>query len=162
MTSETDKPRWASRRLGLLVRRRREEMGWSQEDLAGILGQYGVRWYQSTVNRVESGGRTVSWDEAIVICAALEIDLVEAAQGDLDHATAVRRRAEARKQSLEQQLRDSHAELAVAVKQEQEARVRALADAPEHMTARELRAIGMGAMTANEVRQANRTPQKRK
>ena len=162
MASETDKPRWASRRLGLVIRRQREQMGWSQEDLAETLGQYGVRWYQSTVNRVESGGRTVTWDEAIVICAALGLDLVAAARSDLDYARAKTQRLEAELRSLEQQHRDRQQQLAAAKAEEQEAHVRALADAPAHMTARQLGAIGMGAITASEARQASPTRQRRK
>src|SRR5215471_10041757 len=92
MTSETAKTPWASRRLGQLIRQRREESGWTQEDLAGALDPYGIHWYQSTVNRIESGNRTITWDEAIVICAALGLDLVEAAKSDLDYARAVSQR----------------------------------------------------------------------
>jgi hypothetical protein len=63
----------------------------------------GSAWYQSTVNRVETGGRTVTWDEAIALSTVLDFDLTEAAGEDLDLILARYRRQRAEWEAVWQQ-----------------------------------------------------------
>jgi hypothetical protein len=46
----------------------------------------GFRWYQTTVNRVETGARTISFDEAAALALALDFDLSALAASDLNRA----------------------------------------------------------------------------
>lgn len=78
-----------SRRFGQEIRHRREARGWSQQDLVDAMNELGVRWYQTTVGRIETGGRNVTWDEAVVVAVVLDLDLNGlAAQDDTDIALA--------------------------------------------------------------------------
>jgi transcriptional regulator with XRE-family HTH domain len=99
MTSEEQSrsPGQASRRLGLLVRELRDQRGWSQAELAYEMSALVTPWYQSTVNRIETGGRTVTWDEAVALSTVLGIDLAEAANevAGLDRVLAEYRRRQA-------------------------------------------------------------------
>jgi hypothetical protein len=50
--------------------------------------QQGHRWYQSTVNRVETGGRTVNFDEAAALGLILDFGLDALSASELHHAIA--------------------------------------------------------------------------
>jgi transcriptional regulator with XRE-family HTH domain len=68
-----------SQHLGALMREKREKKLWSQEKLAVAMTNCGHDWYQSTVHKVESGQRTISWDEAVAVAQVLKFHLSEAA-----------------------------------------------------------------------------------
>jgi transcriptional regulator with XRE-family HTH domain len=69
----------ASRRLGQLVRQRREFKGWTQEQIARAMSEAGFGWVQNTAFRVERGQRDVRFGEAVALAAMLNIDLMQAA-----------------------------------------------------------------------------------
>jgi hypothetical protein len=64
------------------------------------MSSVGSAWYQSTVNRIETGGRTVTWDEAVALSTLLDFDLTEAAGEDLDLVLAQYRRQRAEFEAL--------------------------------------------------------------
>jgi transcriptional regulator with XRE-family HTH domain len=76
---EEKPPEW-SHYLGSTIRRQRDERGWSQDQLAQRLTELGFRWLQSTVNRIETGSRTVTWDEAAILSLIFDLNLNELAR----------------------------------------------------------------------------------
>ncbi len=75
-----------SYRLGLEVRERREQRHMSQQELAKAMAHMGHKWHQTTVNRIEAGTRTVSYDEACGLAMVLGFMLDQVAATDLHHA----------------------------------------------------------------------------
>jgi ribosome-binding protein aMBF1 (putative translation factor) len=140
----------ASRYLGLLVRLRRSVVGWSQEKLAQEMSERleGVRWYQSTVNRIETGGRTVTWDEAVVLAAVLDFDLTEATPeaGERRAAAAILRH---------------RAEMETAIADYQE-RWTAFVNEYGEPTDEELDQLERGELTPDELKQRHKAPRRRK
>lgn len=135
-----------SRSLGLLIRQRRNELGWSQEKLAQELNRdWGLRWYQSTVNRVETGGRTVTWDEAVVLAAILDLDLRKAS-GE----------ARAAKQVIAEYRR--HQVIAEAAME----KMRAFESEYGELTDRDWEQIDKGELTLDEVKARNQASKRRK
>ena len=96
---ELARPREASRRLGALVRERREVLGLSQGALIAAMEPYGFGWFQSTLTRLESGARTIAWDEAIALAAILDFGLDDAA--GIDPLKARRRELQGRLKEAE-------------------------------------------------------------
>jgi transcriptional regulator with XRE-family HTH domain len=74
-----EEPTSASEQLGRIVKARRLEAGGTQTDLAELMTKRGFSWRQSTVNRIETGLRPITWDEAVMLASLLSIDLAEAA-----------------------------------------------------------------------------------
>jgi transcriptional regulator with XRE-family HTH domain len=72
----------ASHRFGQVVRQRREAYGWTQAELADRVNDFELSWHQSTVNKVETGLRPVTWDEAVVLAPVLGFSLADAAADD--------------------------------------------------------------------------------
>jgi RNA polymerase sigma factor (sigma-70 family) len=54
------------------LRLRREELGWSQEELAQMMSRLGFAWHQSTVYKIESGVRRVSLREGMALTSVLQ------------------------------------------------------------------------------------------
>jgi transcriptional regulator with XRE-family HTH domain len=71
-----------SAQLGRIVRLRRAGAGWTQADLGERMTEHGLSWRQSTVNRIETGLRPITWNEAVTLAALLDIDLSTAADTD--------------------------------------------------------------------------------
>lgn len=97
MTNERDSPSTgklfgANARLSRLIRARREERGWSQQDLADAAQEAGLGWIQSTVNRIEHGERNISLDEVGSVAALLGIGIEAILDADLQRLKV--RRAE--------------------------------------------------------------------
>lgn len=78
MARRTGDSREASRVLVQIIRHHRHAARLSQEKLAAEMTAEGFRWYQSTVNKVETELRIVNWDEAVALASILEFDLAEA------------------------------------------------------------------------------------
>lgn len=57
------------------VRELRREAGTSQEGLAASMREQGFPWYQTTVVRVEAGGRPVTLDEAGALAGIFGVPL---------------------------------------------------------------------------------------
>jgi hypothetical protein len=106
------RPREASRRLGALVRERREDLGLSQGALITAMEPYGFGWYQSTLTRLESGTRMVTFDEAVALAAVLDFDLNEA--GGIGPMKARRRELQERLKEAEAQAVQLRREVAEA------------------------------------------------
>jgi ribosome-binding protein aMBF1 (putative translation factor) len=70
-----DNPGYAD--ICAVIRRTRLAVGWSQWKLAEAMTEQGFGWYQSTVNRTETGGRELTWREAIALSEMLGFDLRE-------------------------------------------------------------------------------------
>ena len=62
-----------------VIRNARIAIGWSQQKLAAAMTDEGFGWYQSTVNRVETGGRELTWYEVVALAQLLGFDLDKAA-----------------------------------------------------------------------------------
>lgn len=62
--------------FGPYVRSTRKVKEWSQQDLAERLEELGHPLDRSAIARIETGGRAVSLDEALAICAALGVSPV--------------------------------------------------------------------------------------
>lgn len=91
-------PSRSSEQLGRIVKGRRAWSGWTQADLAEQMNAHGFSWHQSTVNRVETGLRPFTWDEAVTLAVLLDLDLSTAADEQQrlrsEHAEVVRQIAE--------------------------------------------------------------------
>ncbi len=99
------------------VRIKRNERGWSQQELAAHLTvEYGFRWHQTTVAKIENGSRPIGLNEAVVLAIVFEItgaQLMEPAKRrreDLQRITA-------RRQRLEDQLARLSAELEISLRE---------------------------------------------
>ena len=55
------------------MRLQREKKGMTQRQLAGRLGDLGFEVHQTTIGKWEAGERRISLDEALAICAALDV-----------------------------------------------------------------------------------------
>lgn len=64
----------------LVVKAERLGAAATQTDLAELMNARGFSWRQSTVNRIETGLRPITWDEAVALAALLRIDLGVAAE----------------------------------------------------------------------------------
>lgn len=69
-------PRETFRRLLPEVRRRMQPKGWSQRRLAEEMSARGMPLDHTSIAKIENGKRDVSLDEALAICAALEVSPV--------------------------------------------------------------------------------------
>jgi transcriptional regulator with XRE-family HTH domain len=59
------------------LRQRREELGWSQEDVAGACRTWGLEGVtRATIAQIETGRRRVSLDEAVVLSYLLQTPIV--------------------------------------------------------------------------------------
>jgi transcriptional regulator with XRE-family HTH domain len=76
---QDQEPTSASAQLGELVKLLRLQAGATQTDLAELMTGRGFSWHQSTVNRVETGLRPITWDEAVALASLLRINLAAAA-----------------------------------------------------------------------------------
>jgi len=52
--------------LGALIKRRREDKGWTQAEYAARLSEYGSTWHQQTILKVEKGTRPLRVSEFMV------------------------------------------------------------------------------------------------
>lgn len=70
-----DDDRLSARRkaFGENLRAVRERSGMGQRELAARMAEQGYPWHQNTVTRSESGGRTVTFDEAQALAGILRI-----------------------------------------------------------------------------------------
>ena len=57
------------------LRARREQLGWSQAELAKALSGSGLTLHGSAIAKIEAGDRAVRIDEAVAIASALDVDL---------------------------------------------------------------------------------------
>jgi transcriptional regulator with XRE-family HTH domain len=108
----------ASQRFGRKVRAERQARGWTQAQLADTLGALEVPWFQSTVNKVETGLRSVSWDEALVLSAVLGFPLADAAMTDEQHLLEQAARIQDEMRHLQErqwELQREHAEVDAAL-----------------------------------------------
>lgn len=64
-----------STRLGQWLRLRRKMLGMSQQDISDALTAAGMKFYDSSVARIENGKRKVTVDEAEVIARILGVDI---------------------------------------------------------------------------------------
>lgn len=62
------------RTVAWLIRQHRQDLGWTQEDLAGEMRRLDVPWTQRIVSRVERGERELSLPEAMRVTDVLGID----------------------------------------------------------------------------------------
>lgn len=63
------------KQLGKILLRLRGAAGLSQSELAGLLQESGLNWYQTTVGRTENGQRPLRFSEAPYIAEALGVSL---------------------------------------------------------------------------------------
>ena len=59
--------------VGINVRRLRDNLGWSQSDLARNAQEFGLRWTQSVVSSIEKGTRVLDLDELLLLCLVLKV-----------------------------------------------------------------------------------------
>ncbi len=69
-------PEHLERTFGEVVRRLRQERGWTQAKLAGLLGLYGIKMHQTTFAKLEAGDRPIRLNEAAVLAVIFETDLM--------------------------------------------------------------------------------------
>lgn len=87
MTDEAAEP-WAWDDYGyeatfaLQMRERREAKGWSQTEMARRLAEQGLKFHQTTVQRVEIGQRPLKLTEAMVIANVLGVKFEIMLRGD--------------------------------------------------------------------------------
>ncbi|MGH3601091.1 MAG: helix-turn-helix domain-containing protein [Pseudonocardiaceae bacterium] len=83
--------------IGERVRRYREAVGLSQEDLAKAMTDAGHRWHQASVFKVEAGTRSVKIEEAVSLATTFGVSLGElVGVGGVDDETLIAiRRAQA-------------------------------------------------------------------
>lgn len=62
------------------IARRRNLAGVSQAELAERMTERGVKLFPQTIQKIENGSRTLRFDEAVVLCEALGIELWELLQ----------------------------------------------------------------------------------
>ncbi|SNT40363.1 Helix-turn-helix domain-containing protein [Asanoa hainanensis] len=109
--------------LAQQVRIKRNERGWSQQELAAHLSvEYGFRWHQTTVAKVENGLRPIGLNEAVVLAMVFDItgaqlmEPVKRRREDLHRITARRQQLEGQltrlSADLEINLREAEAEAA--------------------------------------------------
>lgn len=67
---------------GAAIRKKREELGWSQQELAEALKDAGVSWHQTTVAKVERGERPLKMTEAVAVAYALGMVKLDEVLGD--------------------------------------------------------------------------------
>lgn len=73
-------------RLAHNVRATREQRGLSQTQLAKRMGDYGLRWVQTTVKRIENLERRVDIAEAHALARALGVTVDELLAGGSEHS----------------------------------------------------------------------------
>jgi ribosome-binding protein aMBF1 (putative translation factor) len=78
VTPDSDDP---EHELGLNVKGLRDQLGWSQQELAYQMNGRGIRWHQTTVARVEKGERPLRLSEAAVLARIFGVDLQQMAAG---------------------------------------------------------------------------------
>src|SRR5690348_16512400 len=70
------------------VKKQRDRRGWSQADMAKMLGDKGIKGiYPSTIAKIESGERAVRIDEAAALADLFEVSL-DALLGRKQHSQA--------------------------------------------------------------------------
>ncbi|MEZ5151684.1 helix-turn-helix domain-containing protein [Rhodococcus zopfii] len=65
----------ASNRLGQWLKLRRKMLGKSQQDISDALTAAGIKFYDSSVARIENGKRKVTVDEAEALARILGVDI---------------------------------------------------------------------------------------
>lgn len=76
--------------MGKRVRELRTGRGWSQTELAQRLGKYGVETTQTTVAKLENGGRPIRLNEVAVLSELFGVPLVDMLRLADDAADGVR------------------------------------------------------------------------
>lgn len=83
--------------FGARMRRRREELGRSQQYVANYLQEhFGINWHQTTVGKTETGERPIRLAEALAVCLSLDLGtrldlLMYAAPEEAEAAVTLRR-----------------------------------------------------------------------
>ncbi|MGW6003569.1 helix-turn-helix domain-containing protein [Oerskovia enterophila] len=67
------------------MRKKREELGWSQQELAEALRDAGVSSHQTTVAKVERGERPLKMTEAVAVAYALGMVKLDEVLGETPH-----------------------------------------------------------------------------
>lgn len=67
------------KRLGVRLRREREERGWSQQEVAKRLADRGISLHMSTIAKIEAGSRSVRLNEAIALARVFDTGVEELA-----------------------------------------------------------------------------------
>lgn len=71
------------------LRKARNELGIGQQELADMVAEEGLRWHQTTVQRIESGARPVKLAEAVVVAECLGVPLQDMVTLDSDPAAEI-------------------------------------------------------------------------
>lgn len=113
-------------KLAQELRALRSQRGWSQQDLARHMSdEYGLRWHQTTIAKIEAGQRPIGLNEAAALADVFQITGTQ-----LLTPVAARPDEIWELEAHEQQLVDAsvslEAELAETIKEQQQAAVRAL------------------------------------
>lgn len=98
----------AEEEFGASLRRTRRQIGISQTELADLMRDQGLNWFQTTVHKTEAAARAIRLNEVVALAAALKVDVVdllgETAEPRIDMAAenaALRRRLKAVRAALD-------------------------------------------------------------
>lgn len=70
--------------IGTAVRRYREHLGMSQQELGRRMSQLGFSWHQMTVQRTETAKRALRLDEAVALASIFDIPIEDLYRQDAD------------------------------------------------------------------------------
>lgn len=105
--------------VGRNIAAARKARGWSQGDLAAMLGLRGLSFQQQTVLKVEKGSRPLRFEEAVQIADLLELDVNDLVRDEDSQVMLARERLLAARRRLESaQLQVTKAQLDLGRAQE--------------------------------------------